>query len=61
MQRLIKRFSAFVTSLSKEPFGPIGYLEVDADSGIILADDPLAEEIARHGERLERALLPSTE
>ncbi len=59
--RSVWRFGAFVTSLSKEPFGPIGYMEVDTDSGAVLADDTLAEEIAQRGERLERAPLPSRE
>ena len=58
-ERRVWRFGAFVTALSKEPFGPIGYIDLDADTGAILADEALAEEIAQRGERLERAPLPS--
>lgn len=58
-ERRVWRFGAFVTALSREPFGPIGYVDIDADTGAVLADNTIAEEIARHGERLERAPLPS--
>ncbi|MBN1887196.1 MAG: hypothetical protein JW850_04380 [Thermoflexales bacterium] len=53
------RFGAFVTSLSHEPFGPIGYVDIDAETGDILANAQLAEEMAQRGERLERAPLPT--
>ncbi len=53
------RFGAFVTSLSHSPFGPVGYVEVDASTGTVLATDTLAEEIASRGERLECAPLPT--
>jgi len=56
--RRVWRFSAFVTALSREPFGPIGYIDVDAETGIVLTDNRLAEEIAQRGGRLERAPLP---
>ena len=57
-ERRAWRFGVFVTALSREPFGPIGYVDIDAETGAVLVDDRLAEEIARRGERLERASLP---
>jgi hypothetical protein len=51
--RLVWRFGAFVGSLSSEPFGPIGYVEVDAESGQILTDVAEAERMAERGERRE--------
>lgn len=48
------RFGAYVTSLQRDPFGPVGYVEVDAETGVVLADDQTAEEMARRGEHLER-------
>ncbi|HNT73431.1 MAG TPA: hypothetical protein PKH77_00290 [Anaerolineae bacterium] len=51
------RFGAYVTSLQCDPFGPVGYVEVNAETGVVLADDQTAEEIARRGEHLERAPL----
>lgn len=55
--RQVWRFGAFVTCASRDPFGPIGYVEVDAESGAMLTDDAAAEEMAQRGERLERAPL----
>ena len=52
--RPVWRLGAFVGSLSSEPFGPIGYVEVDAESGEILTDVAEAERMADRGERLER-------
>ncbi len=51
------RFGAFVTSSSRDPFGPIGYVEVDTGTGAVLTDNIAAEEMAQRGERLERAPL----
>jgi len=51
------RFAAFVTSLSHAPRGPIGYVNVDATTGDVLADDGAVEEMRRHGASLERPLL----
>jgi hypothetical protein len=53
------RFGAFVSSLSREPFGPIGYVDIDAKTGDILASAQLAEEMAQRGERPERVSLPT--
>lgn len=55
--RLVWRLGAYVTALSHEPFGPVGYVDLDAGTGQILADENVAEEIAQRGERLERAPL----
>ena len=53
------RFGAYVTALSHPPIGPVGYVDVDATSGAVLADDHIAEEIASRGERLECISLPT--
>jgi hypothetical protein len=47
------RCEAFVTSLSHEPRGPIGYVNVDATNGDILADDAVVEEIRQRGASLQ--------
>ena len=60
-ERRVRRFSAFVTALSREPFGSIGYVDIEVDTGVVLADSTIAEEIARRGERLERAPLLSSD
>lgn len=44
------RFGAFMTSLSHPPVGPIGFVEVDATTGAILADHAHAQELQRAGE-----------
>ena len=46
------RFGAFVTAILHPPVGPAGYVDVDAATGEVLADDHAAEEIASRGERL---------
>jgi hypothetical protein len=56
--RQIWRFGAFVGSLSSEPFGPIGFVDVDAETGQVLTNEEEAEQIARRGERLERVEAP---
>ncbi len=48
--RLVWRFGAFVTSLSHQPLGPIGYLDVDATTGEALGDTRLAAEMIVRGE-----------
>jgi hypothetical protein len=47
------RCEAFVTSLSHEPRGPIGYVAVNATTGEILADETVAEEMRRRGAMLQ--------
>ena len=54
------RFDAMVTFVSRDPFGPIGYVDVDAETGTVLTDIAVAEEMAQHGERLECAPLPAS-
>jgi len=56
--RPIWRFGAYVTSLHHEPFGPVGYVDVDAETGTVLASEDVAQEIATYGERFERSPLP---
>ena len=53
--RLVWRLGAYVTALSHEPFGPVGYVEMDAGTGQVLTDENAAKEIAQRGEHLERA------
>jgi len=54
-ERPVWRFGAFVTSTMQEPFGPIGYVEVDAASGDIRSGEADIEEMIQRGERLEQA------
>jgi len=58
-ERSVWRFGAYVTSLHRDPFGPVGYVDVDAETGTVLADKSTAEEIALRGERLERTPSPA--
>jgi hypothetical protein len=58
-ERQVWRFGAYVTSLHRDPFGPVGYVDVDAETGAVLADETAAEEIAQRGERLESTPLLS--
>ncbi len=51
------RVAAYVTHVHRGPFGPIGFVDVDANNGRILSDDKVARELQRHGSRLERHLL----
>jgi hypothetical protein len=57
-RRQVWRFGAYVTSVHRGPFGPVGYVDVDAETGAVLADETVAEEIARRGERLESTPFP---
>ena len=51
--RPVWRFDAFVTSLSHPPHGPIGYVDVDATTGEVLATERTVEEMRRHGVSLQ--------
>ncbi len=53
------RFAAFVTAATHAPIGPVGYVDIDATTGVVLANTHLAEEIAARGERLECIPLPT--
>lgn len=46
------RFGAFMTSLKHPPVGPIGFVEIDATTGHVLADQNHAQELQRAGETL---------
>jgi hypothetical protein len=48
------RVAAYVTNVHREPFGPIGFVDVDANSGQVLSDDKVAQELQHHGSHLER-------
>ncbi len=47
------RCEAFITSISHEPRGPIGHINVDATTGEVLADDTVVEEMRRRGASLQ--------
>jgi len=57
--RRVWRFPVFVASPFDDPFGPIGYVDVDVGSATVLADAHIAEELIQRGERLERVSLPA--
>jgi len=48
------RVAAYVTNVYREPFGPIGFVDVDASSGEVLSGDDIAQELQQYGARLER-------
>lgn len=45
------RFHAYLTSLVHEPYGPIGDVDVDANTGDILSDQNTVELMYARGER----------
>jgi hypothetical protein len=47
----IWRFHAYLTSLSHEPYGPIGHVDVDAHSGMILSNQQTVESMYNYGEQ----------
>jgi hypothetical protein len=51
--RPVWRFDAFVTSLSHAPRGPIGHVDVDAITGVVLSADHVVEEMKQHGLTLQ--------
>ena len=53
--RQVWRFGAFTSSVQTEPFGPIGYVEVDAETGAVLTNHSEAEQMIERGVRQERA------
>lgn len=57
-ERQIWRFGVYVTSLQRDPFGPVVYVDVDAETGAVLMDEAAAGEIAQRGERLEKISIP---
>ena len=55
--RIVWRFGAFITGRGHRLRGPIGYTDVDAHSGDILATEQQADEMLAHGETFVRSLL----
>jgi hypothetical protein len=53
-ERQVWRFGAYVTSLKRDPFGPVGYVDIDSETGAVLMDKAAAEEIAQLGEQMNR-------
>ena len=53
--RRVWRFPVFLAFPFDDPIGPIGHVDVDAESATVLADARIAEELIQRGERLERA------
>ena len=47
----IWRFHAYLTSLAHEPYGPIGYVDVDANTGAVLSDQHTVEAMHERGAR----------
>jgi hypothetical protein len=50
----IWRFHAYLTALAHEPYGPISYVDVDANSGAILSDYNTVEAMYERGARYLR-------
>lgn len=53
-ERWLWRFSAYITALTHEPYGPIGQIDVDANTGAILVDDHTRRKLIQHGLQLVR-------
>jgi hypothetical protein len=53
--RWVWRFHAYLTSLTHEPYGPIGEVDVDANTGDILNDQQSIETIYTRGEHFVRS------
>lgn len=49
--RWVWQFHAYLTSLTHEPYGPIGYVDVDANTGAILSDQRTIEAMRERGAR----------
>lgn len=49
------RFSAYITALSHEPCGPIGQVDVDANTGAVVTDERTRQKIVQRGAKLIRA------
>ena len=48
------RFSAYVTALAHEPYGPIGQVDVDANTGVIVIDERQRQKMIQRGAKLVR-------
>ena len=53
---IVWRFGAFVTGRGHKPWGPFGYVDVEAHSGHVLASEKEAEELMRHANAFAIAL-----
>jgi hypothetical protein len=51
-ERTVWRFEAFITIVHFEPIGPIGQIEVDADTGKVLSSPVTAEAMIERGRQL---------
>jgi hypothetical protein len=47
--RIVWRFGAFITGRGHKPWGPIGYVDIEAHSGDVLASEQQADELMAHG------------
>ena len=56
-ERVWWRVDTYVTNVYREPFGPIGFVDIDAVSGEVLAADDTAQKLGQHGAQLERQAL----
>jgi hypothetical protein len=53
---MIWRFGAFITASSHPPTGPIGYVEVSATDGQVLANSQTADMIIANGQNFNSSL-----
>jgi hypothetical protein len=58
-QRRVWRFSVMLGSPYRSPRGPIGQIDIDAETGEVLAPAALSDELTRHAETLESEALPA--
>lgn len=54
-ERTIWRFEAFITGVHFESIGPIGQIEVDADTGNVLSSPETAQVMIERGRQLAPA------
>jgi hypothetical protein len=54
---IVWRFGAFITGPEHQPRGPIGYMDVDAHNGEILATEEHANQMIAHGQAFVRIAL----
>ena len=54
-ERTVWQFEAFITGLHIDPIGPIGQIEVDADTGEVLSSPETAEAMIDRGRHLAPA------
>lgn len=60
-QGRVWRVPALITSPRRAPFGPIGWVDVDATTGQVLADEQVIQELADNGQHHKCAPLPTGE